>query len=190
MADGRIALARDAYEKSLRLALEAEEIDIARAEHLNLVEVHLLRNDLDRAEEHLEGAARQLEPEQDETAALLYFRGRVRHARGDLDAAQTAYEEALEKADTPDDWRWDIEYRIGRLAAAGAQKKQAEAAFLRAIEVVEHMRSSLGGDSLKAWLLDERRQPYEALFALQASESRQRDALRSGRLLSAWCPVA
>ncbi len=177
--EGRVALARDAHEKSLRLALEIENRGIARASHLNLVDVHLRLGDLDRAEEHLQGAARQLEPGQEETAGLLRYRGLVHQAHGDLDAARTAYEKAIESGETQDDWRWDIEYRLGQLAAARGDKRQAEAAFRRAIEVVERMRSSLGGDSLKAWLLDKKRQPYEALFALQVSESRNRDALET-----------
>lgn len=172
----RPALARAALEEALELGGADRPRNFYRSNHLNLVLANLALDDLERAERHLAAAWEHAEPDGSRRTALLYFQARLRARQGRHTEAAQALRTAL--ADDPiPDWAWNLEDRLGRVEAARGDLPAAEAAYGRAIETVETMRGALGLDDLKAWLLERKRHPYEALFELQAEAGRTAEAL-------------
>lgn len=169
------ALARQDIEQALELMQGRGAPRTLRSMHLNLVQACLDRGDLEGAGRHLDLAWQSAEEESPETA-LLYARAQVERARGRSHEAARALEQAL--ADDPvADWAWELEYERGQLAEESGDPREAERAWERSAALVEEMRGSLGLDELKAWLLDDRRDPFEALFLLQARTGRPLEAL-------------
>ena len=173
---GRIALARDAFERGLELAAGSVDRTFFRSTHLNLVKTYLALGDVDRAAQHLKAAWQHADPADRKPSALLYYRARVLHARGRHAEAAEILRTALGQAPEPV-WIPDLEYQWGVVEEARGNARSAEDAYRRAAEAVERMRASLGLDELKSWLMDDERQPYEALFRLQARSGRSREAL-------------
>lgn len=173
--EGRLALARRDLEQALVLGATETERKFFRSTHLNLTDVHLRLGDAARAAHHLEEAWKQAEPGEP-MPSLLYYRARVALAQGRLADAVQALTTALSQDPDPD-WARDLEYQRGRAEEARGDLKAAEAAYKKSIEVVEEMRRSLAFDDLKTWLLDRKREPFEALFLLQARSGRAEDAL-------------
>ena len=175
-SDGRLRLGRGAFERALELAAESEDAGLLRSIRLNLVEVNVKLGDIEQATAHLQAASALPRDASVSDIALLRFRGLIEQARGDYAAAADTMREALALA-PPSDSAWELETQLGLAAESRGEPRVAEAAYERAIGHVEGMRSTLGPDDLKAWLLDEKRQPYERLFALQADQGRVLDAL-------------
>lgn len=176
---GRLALARRDLEQALDLGAGKMEARFFRRVHLNLTAVHLDlggSGDIARAALHLEEAWKHADPDSPKPASLLYYRSRVDLARGRPAEAVRALETAL-GGDPAPDWAWDLEYQLGRAEEARGNSMAAEAAYERSIGVVEEMRRGLAFDDLKSWLLDRKRQPFEALFRLQARAGRAEAAL-------------
>ncbi|HEV2845575.1 MAG TPA: CHAT domain-containing protein, partial [Thermoanaerobaculia bacterium] len=174
--EGRLALARRDYEGALALGTEGTERVFFRSAHLNLTKVHLRLGEAARAAHHLEAAWKYAEPGEPIPSSLLYYRARVALAQGRPADAVQALTTALSQDPAPD-WAWDLEYQRGRAEEARGELKAAEAAYEKSIEIVEEMRRSLAFDELKTWLLDRKREPFEALFRLQARSGRAEEAL-------------
>lgn len=174
-AEGRPALARRNFEQALELGAGLEK-EFFRGLHMNLTEVHLDLGETDRAAHHLEEAWQHLEPDQPPPASLFCYRARVDIERGRLAEAAESLAAGLEDDPEPE-WAWQLEHQQGRLAEARGDLRAAEAAYRRSSATVEEMRQSLVFDEMKSWLLDEKRQPFEALFRLQARSGRAVDAL-------------
>lgn len=176
--EGRLALARRDFERALALgtlAIEAADREFLRSTHLNLTNLHLRLGDTARAAHHLEEAWKYAEPGEP-MPSLLYYRARLALAQGRTADAVQALTTALSQDPDPD-WAWDLEYQRGRAEEARGDLKAAEVAYKKSIEVVEEMRRSLTFDELKTWLLDRKREPFEALFRLQARSGRTEEAL-------------
>lgn len=173
--EGRLALARRDFERALALGTEADDREFFRSTHLNLANIHLRLGDTARAAHHLEEAWKYAEPGEP-MPSLLYYRARVALAQGRTADAVQALTTALSQDPHPD-WAWDLEYQRGQAEEARGDLKAAEAAYQKSIEVVEEMRRSLAFDELKTWLLDRKREPFEALFRLQARSGRAEEAL-------------
>jgi tetratricopeptide (TPR) repeat protein len=173
--EGRLALARRDFERALALGTEATDREFFRSTHLNLTNVHLRLGDTARAAHHLEEAWKHAEPGEP-MPSLLYYRARVALAQGRPADAVQALTTALSQ-DVAPDWAWDLEYQRGQAEEAHGDLKAAETAYEKSIEVVEEMRRSLAFDDLKTWLLDRKREPFEALFRLQARSGRAEAAL-------------
>lgn len=177
--EGRRALARRDLEQALELGAGLEDPQIFRSIHLNLTSLHLEEGglgDLERAAHHLDEAWKHAEPGKPPEISLLYYRARVDLARGRAGEALRSAETAL-RQEPPADWAWDLELVRGRAEEARGRRADAESAYLRSIGIIEEMRRSLAFDELKSWLLDRKRQPFEALFRLQASAGRSEEAL-------------
>jgi len=174
--EGRLALARHDLEEALTLAPENTERQLFRSVHLNLSQIHLDLGDVERAAQHLEAAWKYAEPGNAKETSLLYYRARVDLARGQPADAVQAVTMALRQNPAPD-WAWDLEFVRGRAEETRGDLAAAEAAYERSIGIVEEMRRSLAFDELKSWLLDRKRQPFEALFRLQARAGRAEAAL-------------
>ncbi|HEV7787162.1 MAG TPA: tetratricopeptide repeat protein, partial [Thermoanaerobaculia bacterium] len=174
-AEGRVALARRDFERALELGAGGTE-ELLRSVHLNLAEILLDLGDVEQASQHLAAAWRHAEPGQAPETSLLDYRARIALARGNLPEAAQALTAALSSHPEPE-WAWDLEYRRGLLAEARGDPRAAEEAYEKSIGIVEDMRRSLAFDELKTWLLDRQREPFEALFRLQARSGRARDAL-------------
>jgi tetratricopeptide (TPR) repeat protein len=173
-AEGRLALARRQHEQALELGREGTE-EFLRGVHINLTEVYLLLGNTDRAAHHLAEAWKHLEPGPT-PISMLYFRARVELARGRL--AQASQTLAMALSQDPDPyWAWQLAYQQGALEEARGDLPAAEKAYMKSMEIVEDLRQSVPFNELKAWLLDEKRQPFEGLFRLQAKAGRGREAL-------------
>jgi tetratricopeptide (TPR) repeat protein len=173
--EGRLALARRDFEQALVLGAEATDRVFFRSTHLNLTNVYLRLGETSRAAHHLEEAWKYAEPGEP-MPSLLYYRARVALAQGRPTDAIQALTTALSQDAAPD-WAWDLEYQRGQAEEARGNLKAAETAYKKSIEVVEEMRRSLAFDDLKTWLLDRKREPFEALFRLQARSGRAEEAL-------------
>jgi tetratricopeptide (TPR) repeat protein len=174
--EGRLALARRDLERALELGTGKMDEGFFRRVHLNLTSVQLELGDVARAAYHLEEAWKHSDPGKPKPTSLLYYRARVDLARKRPEEALRALETALGQ-DPAADWAWDLEYQRGRAEEARGNAKAAEAAYERSTGVVEEMRRELAFDDLKSWLLDRKRQPFEALFLLQARSGRAEAAL-------------
>lgn len=174
--EGRLALARRDLEKALELGAGKMDADFFRRVRLNLTAVHLDLGETERAAHHLEEAWKQAEPGAPLPTSLLYYRARVDLARKRPGEALRSLETALGQ-DPAADWAWDLEHQRGLAEEARGNPRAAEAAYERSIGVVEEMRRELAFDDLKSWLLDRKRQPFEALFRLQVRSGRAEAAL-------------
>jgi tetratricopeptide (TPR) repeat protein len=174
--EGRRALARRDLEQALELGADLKDPQIFRSIHLNLTNLHLEEGNLEKAAHHLEEAWKYAEPGKPPGISLLYYRARVDLARGRAEDAVQSVDAAFSQ-DPPADWAWDLELVRGEAEEARGRRAEAERAYLRSIAIVEEMRRSLAFDELKSWLLDRKRQPFEALFRLQASAGRSEEAL-------------
>jgi tetratricopeptide (TPR) repeat protein len=175
-AEGRPALARKHYEEALESATAMASLELLRGIHLNLAEVHLELGDFERAAHSLAEAAKYAEPDAPGEVSLLYLRAQLEIARKQLAEAEQTLAVALSRDPIPE-WAWQLEYQWGLVAEARGDLRVAEAAFGRSIAIVEDLRRSLAFDELKAWLLDDKRQPFAALFRLQARAGRSVEAL-------------
>ena len=178
LRQGRMALARRAFLGVLETAEADEERGFLRSTHLNLVESYLSRGELDEAEHHLTQAWTHAEPDGSKRTGLLFYQAWSDHARGRYAQAADAVRLALSEHPVRD-WEWELEHRAGLIAEAVGDLGAAEAAYRRAIEIVETMRGSLESDEYKAWLLDKKRGPYEALFRQQARRGDAEAALET-----------
>jgi len=177
---GHLATARASFERALEAAAAHRDDEawrgFFRPVHLSLSEVHLELGERRPAAEQLAAAERYAGPEATSTTALLAHHGRLELAHGDPAKAAEVLRRALDGEPSPD-WVWELEYHLGRAAEAGGDPAGAEAAYRRSIAALETMRGELDVDRLKSWLLERRRQPFEALFRLLARQGRHRDAL-------------
>ncbi|HMK72076.1 MAG TPA: CHAT domain-containing protein, partial [Myxococcaceae bacterium] len=96
---------------------------------------------------------------------------------GDLAGARIQLERAPQLAPSPMS-SWRIQLELGRLYQRIGDPAAAQAAFERSIADIESQRRRLERDALRDWLMDSRRAPYEALFALHAENGRADEALR------------
>src|SRR6185295_972699 len=165
--EGRLALARRDLEQALQVGAGSSNRQLFRTVHLNLSSIYLRLGNIDRAADHVDHAWKYADPNQPKPTSLLYYRALVEMARQrPAQAAQTLA--AALRQEPPQDWAWDLEYQRGRAEEARGDSKAAEAAYRNSIEIVEAMRRSLAFDELKSWLLDKKREPFEALFRLEA----------------------
>ena len=172
MAEGRWNLARDALKTALQSLAGSENVHLLRAIHLNLAESQLELGELGAAEEELTRAWRYAEPDAPSTA-LLYATARHAYQGGRLDAAMQSLDRARQQ-DPVSDWAWDIECLRGRVEEHRRRPRAALEAYEGSTRIVDKMRASAATDEFKAWLLDQRREPFERLFRLQASDPRRR----------------
>ncbi|HEY0553539.1 MAG TPA: hypothetical protein VGG20_04690, partial [Thermoanaerobaculia bacterium] len=174
-AEHRLGLARHDFEQALSLG-SGNDAEFSRGLFMDLTEVSLEGDDAERAALYLRQAWEHLEPGEKPPPSLFYYRSWVDQARGHL-AAAAADLAPVPRADLDSEWGWKIAYQEGRVAEARGDLGAAEAAYERSIAVLEEIRRGLALDELKAWLLEEERQPFEALFRLQARSGRAEASL-------------
>jgi tetratricopeptide (TPR) repeat protein len=174
VAEGRLALARDAFARALAAAETAGDKRLQRDNLLNLASVSIELGDSAAARHHLD-AIHAFDAAYDARATPL-FRARLALLEGRLDDAGRALTQARAQTDNVD-WLWKIELEAGHVAEQQGEAGAAAAAYERAIATVEDMRASLDSNELKAWILASQRRPYEALFRLHARRGQTLDAL-------------
>lgn len=183
LEEGRWALARRDLEAALERAAGQGERQFFRSVHLNLVKAALEQNDLPAAREHLDAAWKAAEPAGPPATSLRFYRARLALARNDASEALAQLQAGLAEDPAPD-WAWDLEYQLGRAEELRGEPKAAEAAYRRSIALVESLRQSLGFEDFEAALLERKRQPFEALFRLQAESGRAAAALDTAERVS------
>lgn len=183
LEEGRWALARRDLEAALKRAAGQGERQFFRSVHLNLVKAALEQNDLPAAREHLGAAWQAAEPEGPPTTALRFYRARLALVGNDAPGALAELQAALAEDPAPD-WAWDLEYQLGLAEELRGEPKAAEAAYERSIALVESLRQSLGFEDFEASLLERKRQPFEALFRLQAESGKAAAALETAERVS------
>ncbi len=191
---GRLSMARDATLRALEIAADHPDLGSTffRSTHLNLVEIALQRGALERARHHLDAAwVHAVEPStysdsdpdsgsdgagDNSPTSLLFYRAwlaqqeeRWDDAAGDLTTALAASPVA--------DWVWTLQQQLGQVEQARGNPVAAEAAFRAAIVEIEAMRQALALDTLQPWLLEKKRQTFEALFLLLLHQGRSDEAL-------------
>ncbi len=174
-AEHRLGLARHDFEQALRLDA-GKDAEFSRGILMDLTEVSLEGHDVEPAALYLKRAWKHLEPGNKPPPSLFYYRSWVDQARGNL-AAAAADLAPVPRADLDSEWGWKVAYQQGKVAEAQGDVRTAEAAYERSIAVLEGIRRGLDFDELKSWLLEEERQPFEALFRLQARSGRAEASL-------------
>jgi tetratricopeptide (TPR) repeat protein len=177
LREGQTALAVASFEQALNIAGKSAKHAELRSIYLNLLEASLQLGRFEQAETYLNSAWTHAEPG-GPTAALYFFRALVARARGDHKLARdTALKALSEKPDA--DWAWQLEFELGRALESSGDPVGAEAAFQRSTKYVEEIRRTVDFDDFKVWILDLRREPYEALFRLRARAGRTRSAIEA-----------
>ena len=170
MAEGRWHLARSALTTALQALAGGEQPRLLRSIHLNLAEVHLELADLGAAGNELALAWRYAEDGIPSTA-LLYATARHAYQGDHLETAVQSLDRARQQGPVSD-WEWDVECLRGKVEERRRRPLAASEAFDRSTRIVDKMRTSASTDEFKSWVLDQRREPFERLFRLQASETR------------------
>jgi tetratricopeptide (TPR) repeat protein len=176
LREGQTSLAVASFRQSLDLAGANAAPEVLRPLYLNLVEASLAAGRLEDAEAYLQSAWKHTDASKSLPSSLFYYRALVARTRGQYRAAREAALTALAARPGPG-WEWQLEYELGRAHEGLGEVVAAEAAFKRSVEHVETLRRSVDFDDFKFWLLDRRRQPYEALFRLHARAGQSQRAL-------------
>jgi tetratricopeptide (TPR) repeat protein len=153
--------------EAIRLATEASRNDVLLGAQRSLA---LTLTKMGRFDE----AQALLGPE--DSADVLYTKALLAREKNDL---KTCAELLARFAKNPPNRSWEIAslYQQGRTASMQGDLKAAEVFYQTAVKRVEELRRDAGTEELRAWLLAEHRGPYEALFALFASQGRSQEAL-------------
>jgi len=186
LLQGRLALARQQFERALTLADEKTkaDADAMRAIHLNLVDVLIQQREYAAAARHLEDAWRHTSSSTDPDASLFYYQGSLDRLTGRRDAAMRALRRGL-KGDPVADWAWKLEYELAQIHEQRGQTRDALAGYERAARQVEALRERVGFDGPKTWLWDTHRAPFESLFVLHATAGRAAEALATAERVMA-----
>ncbi len=178
-AHKRFSLARASYIQALKLKQHAIGEENIRAAHFNIVDTCLETHDCNAlAESHLNIISNLIENQSKNNAviALHYYRARMALEKGQLEIARRHLDVAF-AAQPIDDWRWRLETAAGRVLERSGEIIEAKAAYQRAVDSIEKLREEVVYDDLKTFILERKREPYERLFALAASEGHEREAL-------------
>ncbi|MCH9649332.1 MAG: CHAT domain-containing protein [Deltaproteobacteria bacterium] len=172
----RLALARAGFERGLALAEGLEDPRVLRSLHLNLVEVALEEGNKQDAERHLQSAWAHVEATSQVPSALPFYQARLLRTQGNYSEAKRVIEDELNEEPVPT-WAWQFQHQLGLAEAALGNFQEAEAAQLKAIAILEKLRQKLGLNALKAWILEQRRRPYEELVRLRMNNGFFNEAL-------------
>jgi tetratricopeptide (TPR) repeat protein len=159
---GHLAIARSRLGDGLARALLGGVPSMAVEARLNLAELAWREHDLAEVATQLTLTRRALPPNVQEPA-MSFAEARLALAQGrtaDASAVLAGVTEAIPN------WMWQIEDLRGQIAEALGQPDVAVQAYRRAVAIVEHLRTNLHGNEIKAAFLAERRRPYQALFEL------------------------
>jgi tetratricopeptide (TPR) repeat protein len=176
LREGQSALAIASFSRALQIAGGNADAAILRPLYLNLLEASLRAGNLDAAERYLKSALRYADNGRGSRSSLPYFQALVARTRGRYEVAKDAALAGLAGKPLPD-WAWQLEYELGRALQGLGDIVAAAAAFTRSVGHVETVRESVNVDDFKVWLLERRRDPYEALFLVHARAGESRKAL-------------
>jgi tetratricopeptide (TPR) repeat protein len=166
------------FEEALTHARTAESIRYERVALENLARAELAAGRLEGAAAHAAGAAALLDrdPDEHDTVFVRYLEGALAQRQGRYADARRALARAAEHRPVPE-MVWRIALEEGRAAEGAGQVADAEQAYRRSIDAIEKMRRAIGVEELKRAFLAAKREPYEALFRLQADAGRTDDAV-------------
>lgn len=177
LESGRPETAIGHFEEALDLARAAASVRYERVALENLARAELAAGRLEAAAAHVATAATLLDrdPDAHDTVFVRYLEGTIALRQGRLDAAKSALTAATTHRPVPE-MVWRIALEEGRVAEATGDPTAAEAAYRRSIDTIEAMRRGIGVEELKRAFIGAKREPYEALFRLQATAGRTDDA--------------
>lgn len=171
---GRDRLARQQILDAL--AMSPSDPHLVRDLQLNLIDVHLALGDTAAASALVEADVLPATPSPNRVGSHAHYAAMVAEAGGDPAGVVQIVDEALTRG-VGAGWDWQLVASRGRALERLDRIDEARDALERAIGGVEVERAALGFDELKAWLLRERRRPYEDLFLLEARAGRATAAL-------------
>jgi tetratricopeptide (TPR) repeat protein len=178
LSESRPEPARSFLEAALRLA-PGDSPAALLSIRLNLAEAALLVGDLQTAETNVKAAeqiAARDPADRNHIASLAFYESWLNFERRLFADAAKAAARGLKEEVIPD-WRWSLLLQLGRAEEARGRPRVAERAYQDAIDVVEGLRAAVGNDEFKEWLLDRRRQPFEALFRIKIGRGEHMAAL-------------
>ena len=174
--EGRPELARAAAERALELGPTIKSTRFFRTAHINLAVAHLRLGQLTAAESQLSAAERHVDAASGPPVSLRWARARVLLAAGRHREALAELDQAVRSRPSPE-WAWDIEYWRGVAHEALGNTSAAAGAYERSMDIVEAMRQGLPLDEMKGWIVQRKREAYEAHFRLRARAGDARAAL-------------
>ncbi|HSR50144.1 MAG TPA: CHAT domain-containing tetratricopeptide repeat protein [Acidobacteriota bacterium] len=182
---GDAVLAQEAYRKSLQLFQQAGDLDgeLGVLKNLGILQA-LTLNDLDSARQTFQQVAqraRQASNRREEAQARLYLGETLSRMSLDQDA-RSQFTSALElsRRSGLSEESWKALLGLGRLSD---DRRQRERRLQEALSIVESVRSRLGGSSLRAEFLADKKALYDELVALALEQA------EAGRLIAAGDPA-
>lgn len=174
---GRHGMAAHEFEQALAATRGGEQRLLLRSLHLNLVKSNMQLGRLDVAREHLAQAWSYAEPDGSARFALNYYNARLDLSAGRPQEARDTFLQTLANGDLPASWVWELHYWAGKAAQRAGLRADAHSSYEQSIAALDKERESLAYADMKAHVQDDRREPYEALFNLLATDGDARGAL-------------
>lgn len=168
---GNAEIARDCFDEALALGADAGLKPVVRSAHLSLAAVARALHDFDAGEAQLALAASIPAERAYEHTTLSFAQAQLFASQQRWSDLETTVAAALDAGPLAD-WQWQLHAIAGEGFEKQGRPELAQASYVEATRVIETLRRSLGASALRPGLLAERRQPYEALFALHVREGR------------------
>lgn len=173
----RMSLARKSLEDSLELASVNGDSRTLRSIYMNLIEANLSLGDIGAAESSMTEALAYVVADSATPTALLLYQALIHGAKKEYEKSIEVLQSALRNDDITLYWKWQIFYEIGLMAEALDKKPLLLSSHKRAIIELENFRDTLQTSELRASVIEQQRQPYEALFEYYAEKNEAKSAL-------------
>jgi tetratricopeptide (TPR) repeat protein len=179
---GRIAIARQAYQQSLRLNAQAARPSrpLAWAAQVNLLELALEEQDSAAAARELAAATDLFNREQSHRpvarAVFAYEEARFRLLNRQHAEAGAALDRAV-AASPPAEIGWRLDLLRGELTENLGDLPAAEQHYRSAVLTIRRLAAELKSDDLKTSVMAAKEKAFGRLFAVRLAQGRARDAL-------------
>lgn len=174
LAHGRARIAEHDLGDVLHAAQAQHDPQFAAEATADLVDAQLAAHDLDAAAATLAAYPESQRAKGEPRLWFAHVSARLALARGHDDEAIALATDTLKGA--PPDWIGTFEAIRGRARWHTGRLAEAETSLRAAVESIEQRRARTSLDSLKPWVIEKQREPFEDLFRLYVQEGRVVDA--------------
>lgn len=174
LAHGRARIAEHDLGDVLQAAQAQHDPQFAAEATADLVDAQLAAHDLDAAAATLAAYPESQRARGEPRLWFAHVSAQLALARGHDDEAIALATDALK--DAPGDWTGTFEAVRGRARWHAGRLAEAEASLRTAVESIEQQRAHTSLDSLKPWVIELQREPFEDLFRLYVQQGRVVDA--------------